>query len=331
MRPAFGSRSIHFRACSPLLLRSLVAFPWDPSRRDTSRRGARSWTALARAGAPRPFHPRAVHTAAQCAGQLSLGIADEPMRLAANLENESVAAVRLRTVQVLGKEHSDHPVTSEAVARASRDPSLAVRLAAIEQLSGKRAIPALRELILDLDAPDDARAAAMHGLAPLLNQDELRGLVDLVLVASSSAAIVVALQIAGVRDALPSPEARLALLGSAHPEVRAAAARSLDAADARVERALAGLLEDDAIVVLAALSALGRTGSIASVEAIRPLAARWLGAAVVQRAAAAALKGIQSRSGGSGGALSLAGSSPSAGALSVSHPVGTLATPSDEE
>lgn len=205
-------------------------------------------------------------------------------RVAGNLREEPEAAARLRGLRLLSSSFPQYPATRNALLTAREDPSVEVRIEAGKAL-GDEGRDTLLALIADPATAEDFAVAALLELAE---------------------AVPFARAESAFRTALDGKRSELA-----------EACREALGHHGKVE--VEGLLVDalrhhETRVILAAIKALGRGGSVAAVPELLAAAARWPGR--LPRAAHQAITEIHARlQGAEVGQLSLAGGE--SGALSL--------------
>jgi len=272
-----------------------------------------------------------VRLALDLAQRLSRPPTEAASRLARNAREDPVAEVRLRNLKALLACHPGAPVISETLRAALDDVSPEIRLCAARALRaepggalGRDARQALLELLGPGEPDQDAALGALAELLKGASADECWEAIDAALLQRSrwvrERALSQALEIGGGG----LPERLLRLLGDLDPETAIAAARALaEHGDASCESALVRTLAaDDLGVREAAADALGAVGTTAAVMPLRQIAGdpgvRLL-APALRRAAARAIKRIQSRSPeAAAGQVSLAGERDTSGRLSLS-------------
>jgi hypothetical protein len=205
-----------------------------------------------------------------------------PVRIAANIEREPEAGVRLNALGTLAREFPGHPATRVLLRASLSDRSDAVRLRAATALGAEG-----RETLLQIVAgsgDDSSGARAVAALGPQLPEELAETTLHRALAAGAAR-----------RDTALACLEHLRLHGT--PEAEPVV--------------LEALAEGDGGVALAAARALGRIGTVASVAPLLEAGGRGHGAACRQ-----AIAEIQSRIPGAGeGQLSIAGGE--SGALSL--------------
>lgn len=215
--------------------------------------------------------------------------------LAENAAADPVPGVRLRNLKVLLKIWGKHEAARRAIDTGLADPDPEVRLLAAKRVEDERALPALRTVIEDVDAPPAVRSEA-------LDEARQRRASWLFEVACAAA--------------------------EREPAMAAAAARALaDLGDERAEPTLAMIVgRDSGEARREAVVALGAVGSVKAVPALTE-AGR---SPELAEAARNSIRAIQSRlAGAEAGGLSVAAAAGEAGALSV--PVSPVTAVETEE
>jgi HEAT repeat protein len=255
-------------------------------------------------------------------------------RLARNATSDPSPGVRLQNLRCLVDPATRAP--AELIASVSRkrlaDQSGSVRLLAAKQV-GSEGRPALLAIAASETSRTPWRVDALGALHEQ-SAPELSGLLSGLLTSSTPVVVCSALSVIAARGLDELSSGVMRCTSSEHATVRADAATTLAAlSPEQAEAALFLLLADpSAEVQRASAEALGRVGSVAAVEPLLPLA-RALVPSSVRHAARDAVARIQSRLApvGAGaltlvgdddraGAVTLAESSVSFGALSVAEP-----------
>ncbi len=214
---------------------------------------------------------------------------DVAARIAEKLRAESSAGARVESVRVLAREFPQHPATRDALLAGCQDPSEEVRLRAAVAL-GEEGRSTLLDLVERTGTGDSCAARAVTALA----------------------------------DRLPAERAeaalRRALGGAGRPRTAQACLEAL-AFLGRTEAEgliMEALRHEDGAVAVAAARALGKTGTVAAVPALREAAEPG---GQMRSAARQAIAEIQARlTGAEPGQLTLA--SGEAGALSLAEEEG---------
>jgi hypothetical protein len=214
---------------------------------------------------------------------------DVAARIASNLRTEPEAGARLRGLLTLAREFPSHPATREALLAALQDASEEVRLRAGMAL-GEDGRGTLLGLVEGTGTEDSCAARAIAALGESLPAER------------AEAALRRALGGAGRPQTARACLEALALRGNAEAE----------------GLMLEALRHDEGPVAVAAARALGRTGTVAAVPALREAAETG---GDMRRAARQAIAEIQARlTGAEPGQLTLAGGE--AGALSLADEAG---------
>jgi HEAT repeat protein len=229
-------------------------------------------------------------------------------RLAATVASEPMWRVRLQGLQVLATSFPDHPSTLPALRHALADERPEVALDAA-LLLGEEGVETLLE-IARREAVDDATAArAVHALGDLLPVEIGVPLLRRALRQRRLAAAAACIQALAGDGGEEVGELLTRVLSLERGALAVEAAKALRRRPgAATEQALLAALErGDPELTLAAVEALGHTGTVRAVPAIQEAAAGDAGNAEIRRAARQAVAAIQSRlTGATPGQLSIA-------------------------
>ena len=234
---------------------------------------------------------------------------DDPAgRIAANIREEPLEAVRLANLRTLTSEFAAHAATRGALREALRDGNPAVRLHVAAAL-GPEGLEALLELT-GPRSPDDVAARAIGALGPAFPPDRAAARLEEARKAGQAATALACIEVLGAAGGARAIDSLRETLASAEEATAAAAAHALGRiGSAAAEPALLAALDHaSGAVRVAAAESLGRLGTPLAVVPLRDAASSHLLDGELRRAARQAVAQIQSRvSGASPGQLSLAG------------------------
>jgi hypothetical protein len=227
-------------------------------------------------------------------------------RLAENAGRDPNAAVRLRNLILLIREHPGEPGTVEALRVACKDPSPQIRLRAARELRGE-GLGILLELV---ESEEDAVSAeAILALGRELPFERTQALLDQALRRRRLQTAGSCLEALGRSGEPAAVDVLARVLAREKGELAAAAALALGttgSAGAEPPLILA-LQRETARLRVAATNALARVGTVAAVLALKDAAGRFPSDPQLQQATRQAIAEIQSRlPGASPGQLSLA-------------------------
>ncbi len=242
-------------------------------------------------------------------------------------------AVRVRSIETLRRDHARHPRADGAFQRGRIDADASVRLAASLAL-GAGAVDDLERFVLDAELPSDLRRRAFHEMLGLAREERSALLVvRLIDEARDDLLRRRAITAAGARRMREAVPALILRVGREDDVTAALAAEALERIeDPAAEAALVECLDRPVSRASgAAVKALHRIGTAASVEPLLLFAARAGVSAALSEAARAAVLAIQSRlKGAEQGQLSVAASPEPSGRLSLpAGSDGALTLPDD--
>ncbi|MEO7793957.1 MAG: HEAT repeat domain-containing protein [Thermoanaerobaculia bacterium] len=228
--------------------------------------------------------------------------------LALNARSDPHPGVRKRCLEELARKFRDSPQASEALRAALADGAPEVRIRAAREL-GEEGRALLRQLAGDAAAADTIVAAAIIALGRNFAGEEFNQALKLALRHRRISTATACIERLGLGD-VPNAAATLGrILRVDRGALAVAAAGALGRlANGAAESLLVEAIGDEsAPVALAAVEALGASGSIAAVPALRQRIDRGDGARSLLRAARRAIGQIQARvQGADPGQLSLA-------------------------
>jgi HEAT repeat protein len=255
--------------------------------------------------------------------------ADIASRLAANVQNDPIADVRLRNLKTLVREYPGRPATISALKAALEDRSVEVRVHAAMTLGDEG-----RETLLEIASAEDGDVEAGLAIAALgrnLTPERTTAILGHALRTRRVHVAWACLEALGRHGGAKGVEPLTKVLTVEKGELAEAAARALgETARPEAEVPLIGaLVNPDPAVTLAAVVALGRSGSASAVAPLRRLETATTDAAH-RRAARQAVAEIQERlTGATPGQLSL--SEGESGQLSLTEDeAGRISLPEDD-
>lgn len=226
--------------------------------------------------------------------------ADLPSRLAANLASEPEARVRWSILRLLDRAYPGHPLTEKALRAALDDPNDEVRCR-VAAASGEAGLDTLLDLVASDTTADVWAARAVTALGERLPVEQAEDTLRRALAREHVRTARACVELLDFRHGRGSEELLLRTLGSNEPEL-----------------------------ILAAVRALGRLGTVAAVTPLHELAKDRRGE--VAGAARQAVAEIQSRLTGAGpGQLTLAASEAGALSLPTDEPGQLTLTGTDPE
>lgn len=243
-------------------------------------------------------------------------------RLARNVREDPEAGVRLSNLLCLQEQFPLLAAARETSVAALDDESPWVRLSAARFLTHE-GVPALKALLADESAPDEAAADAVTLLASRIPESDVGALLAPILKTHVGETQRRAIETLGRLHYTPAAGTLLVILERSNPRTAAAAAQALAALrHAAAEPALLHAAENDAGELrAAAVRALGEVGTVHAVEPLMGLLERTRRDAGTARSIRAAIAAIQARLAGAGaGQLALASEPDESGRLSLATP-----------
>ncbi|HYU31632.1 MAG TPA: HEAT repeat domain-containing protein [Thermoanaerobaculia bacterium] len=261
--------------------------------------------------------------------------------LAENAHRDPEAVVRIQNLTVLARELPGSPATRDALRAACSDPSIEVRLRAVQEL-GAEGLPFLLEFA-ESRITDGLSAGAVAILGRELPFERLQAILDHALSGYRIQTVRACLDVLTHRGQAEVVGVLARVMPQARGDLAVTVAKALEATGSpEAEPPLIQALQGDFIGLrMAAAEALGRIGSVAAVLPLQEAEENAGPYGELQRAARQAIAAIQARiPGASPGQLSLAGTEAGqlslaqtgAGQLSLaSEPVGQLSLPGETE